>query len=266
MQRSQRWGRWNPADLDAKPQWGILARLVRYGWRHQFYMAGAFLTMTGATVSAVIIPQILGSAIDEADASGLRSQFLIFALVILAVSALRAAFSYGQNYLSRSRLSEVCVRPAQRLLPQAPEPQFRLPRQAADREPDVQGHRRCRGGPQVHEHGPRKRRLYPRNPGTDHDHHALRQLAARAGMSRFRAPHSVARHLYVAQAALHVDARPGGDGQPDDGAARKHCRRAGRQVLRGERPRGAEVRRAGRDARRAHVLGHPGYSLLRAHS
>lgn len=102
MQRSQRWGRWNPADLDAKPQWGILARLVRYGWRHKFYMAGAFLTMTGATLAAVIIPRTLGAAIDEAYTTGLRREFLNFALIILAVSALRGAFSYGQNYLSEA--------------------------------------------------------------------------------------------------------------------------------------------------------------------
>jgi len=102
LQRSQRWGRWNPADLDAKPQWGILARLVRYGWRHKFYMAGAFLTMTGATLAAVIIPRTLGAAIDEAYTTGLRREFLNFALIILAVSALRGAFSYGQNYLSEA--------------------------------------------------------------------------------------------------------------------------------------------------------------------
>lgn len=65
-------------------------------------MAGAFLTMVGATLSAMVIPRILGSAIDEAFESGLRSQFVVLALAILAFSALRAGFSYGQTYLSEA--------------------------------------------------------------------------------------------------------------------------------------------------------------------
>ena len=102
MQSGQRRGRWDPNDLDQRPQWGILARLVDYGWRHRGPMAGAFLTMVGATISAMVIPRILGSAIDEAFESGLRSQFAVLALAILAFSALKAGFSYGQSYLSEA--------------------------------------------------------------------------------------------------------------------------------------------------------------------
>ena len=102
MQQTQRWGRWNPNDLNQGPQWPVLTRLVGYGWRHRKYMAGAFLTMVGATLSAMVIPRILGSAIDEAFESGLRSQFVVLALAILAFSALRAGFSYGQTYLSEA--------------------------------------------------------------------------------------------------------------------------------------------------------------------
>ena len=102
MQSGQRRGRWDPNDLDQRTQWGILARLVDYGWRHRGPMAGAFLTMVGATISAMVIPRILGSAIDEAFESGLRSQFAVLALAILAFSALKAGFSYGQSYLSEA--------------------------------------------------------------------------------------------------------------------------------------------------------------------
>ena len=43
----------------------ILWRLTGYGWRHKWYLAGAFATMSAATLSAMIIPALLGSAIDE---------------------------------------------------------------------------------------------------------------------------------------------------------------------------------------------------------
>ena len=99
---NQRWGRWNPSDFDRKPQWRVLLRLAGYGWRHRRHMAGAFFTMAGATLAALVVPRVLGSAIDEAVESGLRNQFLLLALVILGVSALRAVFSYGQNYLSEA--------------------------------------------------------------------------------------------------------------------------------------------------------------------
>ena len=81
---------------------GIFIRLTGYGWRHQWYLLGAFVTMSLSTVSIMAIPVLLGSAIDEAVSSGLRSQLLRLAGLILLVSLLRALLSYGQGYLAEA--------------------------------------------------------------------------------------------------------------------------------------------------------------------
>ena len=80
----------------------ILLRLAGYGWRHQWYLAGAFATTSAATLSAMIIPALLGSAIDEAVSSGLQRQLMLLGGGILLVSGLRAIFSYGQTYLAEA--------------------------------------------------------------------------------------------------------------------------------------------------------------------
>jgi ATP-binding cassette subfamily B protein len=80
----------------------ILLRLTGYGWRQKWYLAGAFGAMSAATLSAMIIPALLGSAIDEAASSGLRRQLLLLGGGILLVSVLRGVFSYGQTYLAEA--------------------------------------------------------------------------------------------------------------------------------------------------------------------
>ena len=78
----------------------VLHRLSKYAWRHPWYLGGAYLTMTLATLSAMVVPPLLGTAIDRALESGLRSQLLWLALGVIGISVLRALFSYGQNYLA----------------------------------------------------------------------------------------------------------------------------------------------------------------------
>ena len=78
----------------------ILVRLAGYSWRHKMNLAGAYATTAGSTVAAMFVPWLLGSAIDEALASGVRSQLLVLAGIIIAVSLLRGVFSYGQTYLA----------------------------------------------------------------------------------------------------------------------------------------------------------------------
>ena len=80
----------------------VLFRLSKYAWRHPRHLAGAYVTMTGATLAAVVVPRLLGTAIDQALESGLRSQLLLLALGVTAVSVLRGLFSYGQNYLAEA--------------------------------------------------------------------------------------------------------------------------------------------------------------------
>ena len=80
----------------------ILLRIAGYGWRHKWYLVGAYVTMAGASLTALVIPPLLGTAIDRALASGLKSQLFLLAGAILLVSMLRALFSYGQTYLSEA--------------------------------------------------------------------------------------------------------------------------------------------------------------------
>lgn len=76
----------------------VLLRLIKYSWGHRWLLVGAYFTMIVATASALIVPYLLGTAIDEALQSGLKSNLLILAVVILVISILRGMFSYGQRY------------------------------------------------------------------------------------------------------------------------------------------------------------------------
>ncbi len=77
-------------------------RLTKYAWGHKWYLIGAYVAMMGSTISAMVIPRMLGTAIDEALASGLESKLLILAGIILVFSVLKGAFSYAQRYLSEA--------------------------------------------------------------------------------------------------------------------------------------------------------------------
>ncbi len=80
----------------------VVLRLTKYAFRHKWYLVGAYATMVASTLSAMVIPRILGDAIDEALASGLQSRLLVLAATIVLVSLLRGVFSFGQRYLSES--------------------------------------------------------------------------------------------------------------------------------------------------------------------
>ena len=58
--------------------------------------------MSASTLSIMAIPSLLGSAIDEAVASGLRSELFRLAAAIVGVSLMRGLFSYGQSYLAEA--------------------------------------------------------------------------------------------------------------------------------------------------------------------
>ena len=80
----------------------VLIRLTKYAFRHKWYLIGAYATMTASSLSALVVPRMLGEAIDEALASGLQSRLFMLAAVIVVFSLLRGVFSYGQRYLSES--------------------------------------------------------------------------------------------------------------------------------------------------------------------
>ncbi len=80
----------------------VAFRLTKYAFRHKWYLIGAYVTMIASTLSALVVPRMLGEAIDTALASGLQSRLLLLAAVIVLFSLLRGVFSYGQRYLSES--------------------------------------------------------------------------------------------------------------------------------------------------------------------
>ena len=80
----------------------VLVRLTRYAFRHRWYLIGAYAAMVASSLSALVIPRMLGEAVDEALVSGLQSRLLQLATVIVLFSLLRGIFSYGQRYLSES--------------------------------------------------------------------------------------------------------------------------------------------------------------------
>ena len=61
----------------------VLVRLTKYAFRHKWYLIGAYAAMTASSLSALVIPRMLGEAIDEALASGLQSRLLALAGVIV---------------------------------------------------------------------------------------------------------------------------------------------------------------------------------------
>ena len=80
----------------------VVFRLTKYAFRHKRYLVGAYAAMVASTLSAMVIPRILGDAIDEALASGLQSRLLLLAATIVLFSLLRGVFSFAQRYLSES--------------------------------------------------------------------------------------------------------------------------------------------------------------------
>ena len=86
----------------------VLWRLAKYGLRYRWRLAGTYAAMFGAVLSSMLIPRLLGSAIDLALTTGLRSDLLLLAGGIVAIGLMRGLFGYGQHYLAES-VSQLAV-------------------------------------------------------------------------------------------------------------------------------------------------------------
>lgn len=81
----------------------ILLRFARvYSWRYHWQLAGAFVSMVVGTLAALLVPHLIGSAIDEALDNGVRSRFLLVAGFILLAAGVRVLFGYWQNFLTEA--------------------------------------------------------------------------------------------------------------------------------------------------------------------
>ena len=76
-----------------------LLRITRYGLRYKWHLIGGYIALTAATVSMMVIPRLIGLAIDEAVAGGVVSRLLMFGGAILAFAVVRGLFTYADEYL-----------------------------------------------------------------------------------------------------------------------------------------------------------------------
>ena len=86
----------------------ILWRIAKRAAKYRTILLLAYISIFGVTVSAMAIPRLLGTAIDEifpkdgAVAPDASTQLLFLALGVLAANGLRGLFAYGQQYLGEA--------------------------------------------------------------------------------------------------------------------------------------------------------------------
>ena len=85
-----------------------ILRIIGYAFRHKTRLIMAYLCTAGAVAAYVVLPRFFGEAIDLiADNVGTVAgiparEILISIAIILGLSVIRGALSYGQNYLGES--------------------------------------------------------------------------------------------------------------------------------------------------------------------
>ena len=87
-----------PGDIDAMLR--LFWRITKYALRHKTPTLVAYASMTGGIVSMLVIPRLLGTAIDTAIESGSRGQLLIQAALIIFAAEARGALTYVDEYAS----------------------------------------------------------------------------------------------------------------------------------------------------------------------
>ena len=85
----------------------MLARIVRLALRHKWMLLGAYLFMAGATAAYMVLPVLVGGAVDDIAAYAQGEPIsdramLITALLILGLGALRGLLSYGQTFMGEA--------------------------------------------------------------------------------------------------------------------------------------------------------------------
>ena len=78
----------------------ILWRIVRYAFRHKLLVTVAYGAMAGSIVALLIIPRLVGSAIDTALESGSVTSLLLQAGAIVAMAAVQGVLRYIDEYTS----------------------------------------------------------------------------------------------------------------------------------------------------------------------
>ena len=76
----------------------ILWRIVKYALRHKVLITVTYTAMAGSIVALLIIPRLVGGAIDTALESGSRTELLLQAGAIVAMAAVQGVLRYIDEY------------------------------------------------------------------------------------------------------------------------------------------------------------------------
>ena len=88
----------------------IVVRLLSYSLYYKFALLFALASMIIGTLAGLIVPSILGIAVDEVLQSGSKNKLLILIIVIITVSCIRGITAYLQDYLAESVAQKVCFK------------------------------------------------------------------------------------------------------------------------------------------------------------
>jgi len=80
----------------------ILLKLVRFALKYKLRLIASYLSVLAVTICALIVPRLLGIAVDEVVGSGEFKQLVYLALAILVVNAFRGVAAFAQQYLAES--------------------------------------------------------------------------------------------------------------------------------------------------------------------
>ncbi len=80
----------------------IIWRIVKKTFKYKLVLLLAYLSVFGVTIFSLLVPRLLGAAVDSVLLSGEKSQLLLLAVGILLASIARGVFAYGQQYLGES--------------------------------------------------------------------------------------------------------------------------------------------------------------------
>ena len=85
----------------------ILWRIVKYALRHKLLVTVAYATMAGSIVALLVIPRLVGNAIDTALENGSMTDLLLQAGAIVAMAAVQGVMEYIEVYASEIVLQRV---------------------------------------------------------------------------------------------------------------------------------------------------------------
>ncbi|MBI4180781.1 MAG: ABC transporter ATP-binding protein [Chloroflexi bacterium] len=80
----------------------ILLRLMGFTRQYWVWLLLAFIALLATTAFSLVVPRLLGNAIDAVLGSGERRFLILAAVVIFAASVLRSIFAYGYTYFSQA--------------------------------------------------------------------------------------------------------------------------------------------------------------------